>query len=99
MDRVSVTSIPLEAPVASHAYSPGEDRLVLACNNGVLAMHSHASTHLTRAALSPTHVTWLQPGALLVVANDRGQLQCFDMALSLVRVRQHNTQSSEGEAA
>ncbi|KAF2357159.1 WD repeat-containing and planar cell polarity effector protein Fritz, partial [Trinorchestia longiramus] len=43
--------------------------------------------HLTRAALSPTHVTWLQPGALLAVANDRGQVQFFDMALSLVRVQ------------
>ncbi|KAF2347104.1 WD repeat-containing and planar cell polarity effector protein Fritz, partial [Trinorchestia longiramus] len=87
VERVSVTSIPLEAPVASHSYSPQEDRLFLACNNGVLALHSHASTHLTRAALSPTHVTWLQPGALLAVANDRGQVQFFDMALSLVRVQ------------
>ncbi|XP_018021808.1 uncharacterized protein LOC108677995 [Hyalella azteca] len=87
VERVSVTTIPLEAPVASHSYSPKEDRLFLACNNGVLALHSHASTHLTRAALSPTHVTWLQPGALLAVANDRGQVQFFDMALSLVRVQ------------
>lgn len=60
---------------------------MLACNNGILALHSHSSTHLTRAALSPTHVSWLQPGALVIVANDRGQLQCFDMALSLVRIQ------------
>lgn len=74
LERVSVTSIPLEAPVSSHSHSPREDRLVLACNNGVVALHSHASTHLTRAALCPARVAWLQPGALVAVANDRGQV-------------------------
>ena len=93
-----MTTISLEAPVVSHSYSPQEDRLVLACNNGVVALHSHANTFLTRAALSPRLVSWLQPGALVAVANDRGHVQCFDMALGLVRLQLDGEETGQGSA-
>ena len=44
-------------------------------------------THVTKAALIPTNISWLDSGSLVVVSNDRGQIQCFDSALSLVRLQ------------
>ena len=44
-------------------------------------------THITKAALIPTNISWQSCGSLVVVSNDRGQMQCFDAALSLVRLQ------------
>ncbi|KAL7635511.1 UNVERIFIED_CONTAM: hypothetical protein RMT77_014580 [Armadillidium vulgare] len=87
--RVSVTSIPLEAPLTAHSYNPSETCLLLACNNGVLALHceSRGMTHVTKAGLIPSCIAWLPSGTLLAVVNDRGQMQVFDMALSLMRIQ------------
>lgn len=87
--RATVTAIPLDAPLVSHAHNPAETSLLLACNNGVLALHceSRGMTHLTKAGLIPSRLAWLATGSLLAVANDRGQVQLFDAALSLVRAQ------------
>ncbi|KAK7073683.1 hypothetical protein SK128_025322 [Halocaridina rubra] len=89
LHRISVTTIPLEAPLMTHSHNPSEDRLLLACNNGVLALHcdSRGMTHVTKAGLIPSKVTWLDSGNIVIVGNDRGQIQCFDLALSLIRMQ------------
>ncbi|KAG0713907.1 WD repeat-containing and planar cell polarity effector protein fritz [Chionoecetes opilio] len=89
LHRVGVSSVPLEAPLTAHGHTPAEDRLLLACNNGVLALHGEArgTTHLTKAGLIPAALAWLDTGTLVAAANERGQLQCFDLALSLVRLQ------------
>ncbi|XP_069939077.1 LOW QUALITY PROTEIN: WD repeat-containing and planar cell polarity effector protein fritz homolog [Cherax quadricarinatus] len=98
LHRVTVTTIPLEAPLMAHAHNPAEDRLLLACNNGVLALHcdSRGMTHVTKAGLIPSNIAWLNSGNIVVVSNERGQIQCFDLALSLIRLQlvmeDHNPQ-------
>ncbi|KAK3863851.1 hypothetical protein Pcinc_030418 [Petrolisthes cinctipes] len=89
LHRVTVTTIPLEAPLMAHAHNPSEDRLLLACNNGVLALHCDARgmTHVTKAGLIPSKIAWLDSGNIVAVGNERGQVQCFDLALSLVRTQ------------
>ena len=89
LHRVGVSSVPLEAPLTAHGHTPAEDRLLLACNNGVLALHgeTRGTTHLTKAGLIPASLAWLDTGTLVAAANERGQLQCFDLALSLVRLQ------------
>lgn len=89
LHRMSVTSVPLEAPLMAHSHNPTEDRLLLACNNGVLALHcdSRGMTHVTKAGLIPANIAWLDSGNIVAISNDRGQIQCFDLALSLVRMQ------------
>lgn len=89
LHRITVTTIPLEAPLMAHSHNPAEDRLLLACNNGVLALHcdSRGMTHVTKAGLIPCNIAWLDSGNIVVVSNERGQIQCFDLALSLIRMQ------------
>ncbi|XP_066969826.1 WD repeat-containing and planar cell polarity effector protein fritz homolog isoform X3 [Macrobrachium rosenbergii] len=89
LHRISVTTIPLEAPLMTHSHNPAEDRLLLACNNGVLALHcdSRGMTHVTKAGLIPSNIAWLDSGNIVVISNERGQIQCFDLALSLLRMQ------------
>lgn len=89
LHRITVTTIPLEAPLMAHSHNPAEDRLLLACNNGVLALHcdSRGMTHVTKAGLIPCNIAWLDSGNIVVVSNERGQVQCFDLALSLIRMQ------------
>ncbi|XP_045581658.2 WD repeat-containing and planar cell polarity effector protein fritz homolog isoform X2 [Procambarus clarkii] len=89
LHRVTVTTIPLEAPLMAHSHNPAEDRLLLACNNGVLALHcdSRGMTHVTKAGLIPSNIAWLDSGNIVIVSNERGQIQCFDLALSLIRMQ------------
>ncbi|XP_047487357.1 WD repeat-containing and planar cell polarity effector protein fritz homolog isoform X2 [Penaeus chinensis] len=89
LHRITVTTIPLEAPLMAHSHNPTEDRLLLACNNGVLALHcdSRGMTHVTKAGLIPCNIAWLDSGNIVVVSNERGQIQCFDLALSLIRMQ------------
>lgn len=89
LHRITVTTIPLEAPLMAHAHNPAEDCLLLACNNGVLALHcdTRGMTHVTKAGLIPSSIAWLDSGNIVVVSNERGQIQCFDLALSLIRMQ------------
>ncbi|XP_071537938.1 WD repeat-containing and planar cell polarity effector protein fritz homolog isoform X2 [Panulirus ornatus] len=89
LHRITVTTIPLDAPLMAHSHNPAEDRLLLACNNGVLALHcdSRGMTHVTKAGLIPSKIAWLYSGNILIVSNERGQIQCFDFALSLIRMQ------------
>ena len=73
----------------THSHNPAEDRLLLACNNGVLALQcdSRGMTHVTKAGLIPSNIAWLDSGNIVLISNERGQIQCFDLALSLIRTQ------------
>nr|CAD7570477.1 unnamed protein product [Timema californicum] len=87
LQRTSVTSIPLQTQVCCHAFSPDEEKLLLGCIDGSLVLFDEGRgiTHLVKAAFIPTMVSWHPDGALVMVANERSQLQCFDIALSCIK--------------
>ncbi|XP_063240270.1 WD repeat-containing and planar cell polarity effector protein fritz [Bacillus rossius redtenbacheri] len=87
LQRTAVTSIPLQTQVCCHGYSPDEEKLLLGCIDGSLVLFDEGRgiTHLVKAAFISTMVSWHPDGALVLVANDRSQLQCFDVALACVR--------------
>ena len=55
--RVSETKVPdVEGPVACFAFSGDDTRLLLACNNGIIVMHSHASSYVARCVFEIMHL-------------------------------------------
>lgn len=89
LQRSSVTSIPLQTHVCCVAFSPDDSKLLLGCIDGSLVLFDdgQGSTHLVKAAFIPTLVCWHPDGALIIVANERCQLQCFDCALACVKIQ------------
>ncbi|XP_039284336.1 WD repeat-containing and planar cell polarity effector protein fritz isoform X2 [Nilaparvata lugens] len=89
LQRSSVTSIALQTHVCCVAFSPDDCKLLLGCIDGSLVLFDdgQGSTHLVKAAFIPTLVCWHPDGALLLVANERCQIQCFDCALACVKIQ------------
>ncbi|XP_029712205.2 WD repeat-containing and planar cell polarity effector protein fritz isoform X1 [Aedes albopictus] len=89
MRRVAVTSIPLQTQVCCNAFSPDHEKLMLGCIDGsvVLFDEGRGITHLVKAAFIPTFVSWHSDSSVVMIANEKGQLQCFDIALSCVRTQ------------
>ncbi|XP_058060180.1 WD repeat-containing and planar cell polarity effector protein fritz [Anopheles bellator] len=89
MRRVAVTSIPLQTQVCCNALSPDHEKLMLGCIDGsiVLFDEGRGITHLVKAAFIPTYVAWHSDSSVVVIANEKCQLQCFDIALSCVRMQ------------
>ncbi|XP_049531237.1 WD repeat-containing and planar cell polarity effector protein fritz [Anopheles darlingi] len=89
MRRVAVTSIPLQTQVCCNALSPDHEKLMLGCIDGsiVLFDEGRGITHLVKAAFIPTFVAWHSDSSVVMIANDKCQLQCFDIALSCVRMQ------------
>ncbi|XP_040157925.1 WD repeat-containing and planar cell polarity effector protein fritz isoform X2 [Anopheles arabiensis] len=89
MRRVAVTSIPLQTQVCCNALSPDHEKLMLGCIDGsvVLFDEGRGITHLVKAAFIPTYVAWHSDSSVVMIANEKCQLQCFDIALSCVRMQ------------
>ncbi|PSN33632.1 hypothetical protein C0J52_14255, partial [Blattella germanica] len=87
LQRTSVTSIPLQTQVCCHGFSPDEEKLLLGCIDGSLVLFDEGRgiTHLVKAAFISTMVSWHPDGALVVVANERSQFQCYDIALACIK--------------
>ncbi|XP_067009691.2 WD repeat-containing and planar cell polarity effector protein fritz [Anabrus simplex] len=87
LQRTSVTSIPLQTQVCCHSFSPDEEKLLLGCIDGSLVLFDEGRgiTHLVKASFISTMVSWHPDGALVIVANERSQFQCFDIALACVK--------------
>lgn len=96
LHRISVTAIPLQTQVCCHSFSPDNEKLLLGCIDGTVVVfdESRGITHLVRAAFIPTMISWHADSAIVVVANDRCQLQCFDISLACIK----NQLLSEGTA-
>ncbi|CAG9820267.1 unnamed protein product [Phaedon cochleariae] len=87
LKRISVTSVPLQTQISCSALNEQEDRLLICCIDGSLALLdcNRGSTRTVKAAFIPTLMAWHKDGAVVAVANERGQLQYFDTALSCVK--------------
>lgn len=87
LQRNCVTAIPLQSQVCCQAYSPDQEKLMMGCIDGsvVLFDEHRGITHLVKAGFIPTMCSWHCDSALILVANERGQLQCFDVSLACVK--------------
>ncbi|XP_059613987.1 WD repeat-containing and planar cell polarity effector protein fritz [Phlebotomus argentipes] len=87
LNRIAVTSIPLQTQVCCHSYSPDHEKLMLGCIDGsiVLFDEGRGITHLVKAAFIATMISWHGDSGLVVIANERCQFQCFDISLSCIK--------------
>lgn len=87
MQRNGVTSIPLQTQVSCYCYSPDQEKLMLGCIDGsiVLFDEHRGITHLVKAGFIPTMISWHCDSALILVANEHCQIQCFDISLACVK--------------
>ncbi|XP_037033814.1 WD repeat-containing and planar cell polarity effector protein fritz [Bradysia coprophila] len=87
LQRTAVTSIPLQTQVCCQSLSPDNEKLMLGCIDGsvVIFDEGRGITHLVKAAFIPTMISWHCDSALIVIANDRCQFQCFDVSLACVK--------------
>lgn len=86
LKRVLVTLVPLQTQVSCCALSENEERLLLGCIDGSVAVlnRNTGSTRTTKASFIPTFAVWHQSGIIMSVANDKGQMQYFDCALNSI---------------
>ncbi|KAF6215591.1 hypothetical protein GE061_010347 [Apolygus lucorum] len=77
-------SLPLSTHVSALSLSPREDKLLATCIDGsVLVADSYGNvTNRVRTNLIPSLASWHPDGALILIGNNKGQLQWFDSALS-----------------
>ncbi|CAH0547326.1 unnamed protein product [Brassicogethes aeneus] len=87
LKRASVTSVPLQTQVSCTSLSECENRLLIGCIDGSLALlnRNRGSTRTTKATFIPTFCVWHTQGALVAISNERGQLQYYDTALNVVK--------------
>lgn len=85
--RISVTSIPLQTEISCCAFSPDNEKLIMGCIDGsiVLFDQSRGMTYLVRASFIPCTIAFHPDSALFIIANERGQLQSFDISLSCIK--------------
>lgn len=87
LQRISVTSIPLQTEVSCCVFSPDQEKLVMGCIDGSIVLFDEARnvTLLVRASFIPTLISFHPDNAIFVIANERGQLQFFDISLACVK--------------
>lgn len=87
MHRISTSSIPLQSQVCCHSFSPDNEKLMLGCIDAsiVLFDEGRGMTHLIKAAFIPTLVSWHADSAIVTIANEKSQIQFFDLSLSCIR--------------
>lgn len=87
LKRISVTSVPLQNHIVCSALNNTEDRLLISCIDGSLALldRNRGSTITVKAAFIPTFAVWHSEGVVVAVANDRGQVQYYDTALNCIK--------------
>lgn len=89
LQRISIVSIALQSSACCVEFSPDRSNLLLGCVDGsvVLYNQTRALIHIVRTAFVPSVVRWHADGYLAAVASDRGRLQCFDFALSCIKMQ------------
>lgn len=87
LQRTGITSIPLQSQVCCQSYSPDQEKLMLGCIDGSVCLFDaqRAVTHMVRAGFIPTLLSWHCDSAVVLVANERGQLQFFDISLACLK--------------
>lgn len=89
LKRVLVTLVPLQTQVSCCAISANEERVLLGCIDGSVAVldRNRGSTRTVKAAFIPKFAAFNTEGAVLVVSNEKGQVQYFDTALNVVQAQ------------
>ncbi|XP_030747226.1 WD repeat-containing and planar cell polarity effector protein fritz homolog [Sitophilus oryzae] len=87
LKRISITSVPLQTQVSCCSLSDEEDRLLLGCIDGSLALLNRIRgfTRTVKAAFIATLATWHPNGVVVAIANERGHLQYYDTALNCIK--------------
>ncbi|GAB6021820.1 hypothetical protein CHUAL_004394 [Chamberlinius hualienensis] len=89
LQRTSVTTIPLSSMVICCGVNVTEDRTLLGCKDGSLVMYdaNKRTTQITaKGSFIPTVIAWHPSGAVVMVGSEKGNLQCYDMALSVLNM-------------
>ncbi|XP_062507889.1 WD repeat-containing and planar cell polarity effector protein fritz homolog isoform X2 [Corticium candelabrum] len=87
IQKVAETHIWLEDCVCIAERNNSEDKLLLACRDGLLVLQDDNSRTLqpTPSQLDePTAIRWHPADAIVLVGNRQGSIQCFDMALTSI---------------
>lgn len=89
LQRSSVVSIPLRSEACCIEFSPDRSNLLLGCLDGSVVLYNltRALTHIVRSVFVPTIIRWHVDGYMVAVASARGQIQCFDFALSCIKMQ------------
>lgn len=85
--RTSITLIPLQTEVSCYSYSPDHEKLLIGCIDGSIVLFdaSKVITYLVRASFIPSVLSFHPDSAIFAIANERGQLQFFDISLSCIK--------------
>ncbi|XP_072031870.1 LOW QUALITY PROTEIN: WD repeat-containing and planar cell polarity effector protein fritz homolog [Amphiura filiformis] len=88
IQRATVTTIPLTAPVVCHGRNNTEDKLLIGCQDGKLVSYDQIkrTTRFIQTDSIPKHIAWHPAGCLLFVASVKSEIQCFDMALNQINL-------------
>ncbi|XP_008214857.1 WD repeat-containing and planar cell polarity effector protein fritz isoform X1 [Nasonia vitripennis] len=87
LQRIAVVSVPLPTHSSCVRFSPNQDMLLLCCIDGSITLHDHTKGTNTsiKAAFIATLACWHSDGNIFAIANERGQVQHFDIALTCVK--------------
>lgn len=87
LKRLSVTSVPLQTHVSCTVLSESEERLLICCIDGSLAVldRTRGSTRTIKTTFIPTLAAWHPAGTIVAVLNERQQLQYYDTALNCIK--------------
>ncbi|XP_066528624.1 WD repeat-containing and planar cell polarity effector protein fritz homolog [Hoplias malabaricus] len=87
--RLSVTPLPLSSAPVSWCRDPDERWLFFGLQDGSVVLLHLETGHTLQATCSmpPSLVAWHPSGGLLVAAGGQGELQCFDLGLTVFSLR------------
>ncbi|XP_030384612.1 WD repeat-containing and planar cell polarity effector protein fritz [Scaptodrosophila lebanonensis] len=87
MARISTTSIPMGSQICCFAFSPDQEKLFLGTIASNICLHDlvlQTTKYVAQVEIVPTQCTWHCDSALIMIANESSQFQCFDLALAPV---------------
>ncbi|XP_067900331.1 WD repeat-containing and planar cell polarity effector protein fritz homolog isoform X1 [Heterodontus francisci] len=86
---VAVISIPLRSKATCCSRNIIEDKLAIGCEDSSLILYDahRRVTLLAQADLVPSLMEWHPDGAIIIVGSSQGEVQCYDMALSPVKMQ------------
>ncbi|XP_065833879.1 WD repeat-containing and planar cell polarity effector protein fritz homolog isoform X2 [Oscarella lobularis] len=87
--KVAESHILIQGKLTIAKRNYAEDKLFLACDNGLLILHydnNREVTHHLSNIREPTSASWHPSDILIIVGNSRGRIQCFDVGLAPLRV-------------
>ncbi|XP_053488650.1 WD repeat-containing and planar cell polarity effector protein fritz homolog isoform X2 [Ictalurus furcatus] len=89
LQRLSATSLPLSSAPVSWCRDPSERWLLLGLqDSSVVLLHIETGVQTcVNCPMLPSVLVWHPDGGLIVVAGGQGELQCFDLGLSPLRLQ------------